>query len=146
MEFYVNRVAFSRKYMYKLSIDKENEKIIFIVIDKFTGRIVDNKISWSFAMLKEKLYRKFRYMLYVKAKRKFENNTVYFHYIKSRLFILKDFEHFLQAIEKGYIKISFKIGAYTWGHKYGNIKDHGTSFSIHEDYLEKLFEPFDLKA
>ena len=96
-------------------------------------------------MLKTKLYRKLKYMLYVKAERKFQHNMVYFRYIKSNLYLLKDFEHFLQAIEKGYIKISFKIGAYTWGHKYGEVNNHGTNFSINEDYLEELFEPFDIK-
>ena len=146
VEVYADRTTATRDYMYKLAIDREREMLIFKVIDRYTGKVIDDSVSWSFDILRTKLYRKFKYLLYVKAKRTFQHNVVYFHYIKSRLYVLKDFDHFLKAIENGHIKVIFKIGAFEWGHKYGNVKDHGTGFSIHEDYLEELFEPFDLKV
>lgn len=146
MEFCANKVTCTRNYVYKLVIDREHERLVLKVFNKHTGVLVDDKISWTFDMLKTKLYRKLRYLLYVKALRRFQYNMVFFRYVKSRLYVLKDFEHFLNAMEKGYVKVTFKIGAFTWGHKYGDIKNHGTSFSIHEDYLEELFEPFDLKV
>ena len=38
---------------------------------------------------------------------------------------LKEFKNFLFAIEKGFIKLSLKIGSYNTGFKYGMVKEHG---------------------
>ena len=133
------RTVFTRNYFFKLKIDRNKEKIILDVYDKFTGVLVEDDISWSFKIIKEKLYRKLKYLLYVKAKRKFEHNDLFFHYVDIKFYILRDFECFLKAIENGYIRVTFKINMYTKGPKYGNINDHGTSFDINEDFLEKVF-------
>ena len=137
--FSTKKTVFSRGYYYKLKVDRKNEKVILNVYDKFTGFLIDDDIAWSFDMLREKLYRKFKYLLYAKAKRKFEHNELFFRYVDIRFYILKDFECFLKAIENGYIRVTFKIDTYIKGPKYGMINDHGTSFDIDEDYLEEVF-------
>ena len=137
--FYANKSIFSRKYIFKLKVDRNQQKVILNIYDKNTWSLIDSDISWSFKLLREKLYRKLKYLLYAKAERKFEHNQLFFHYIDIKLFVLKDFNSFLTAIENGYIRVTFKIGSYMWGPKYGNINDHGTSFDINEDYLEEVF-------
>ena len=142
LSIYANKVVFTRKYMFKLKIDRIKKQLVLNIYDRFSFELIDNDVAWSFDLLSQKLYRKLKYLLYVKARKKMINGKMFFLYSDSRLYILKDFESFLDAIERDYIRVTFKIGAYTWGHKYGNVNDHGTSFDINEDYLEELFSPF----
>lgn len=137
--FSTTKAVFSRGYFFKLKVDRRKERVVLNVYDKFTGFLIDSDISWSFEMLKEKLYRKLKYLLYAKARRKFEHNELFFHYVDIRFYILRDFESFLKAIENGHIRVTFKIDSYVTGPKYGMVNDHGTSFDIDEDYLEEVF-------
>ena len=145
LSIYTSKVAFTRRYMFRLKIDKVKKQLVLYVYDRFSFELVDNDVAWSFDLLSQKLYRKLKYLLYVKARKKMINGKVFFCYSNSKIYILKNFDSFLNAIEHDYIRVTFKIGVYTWGHKYGKINDHGTSFDINEDYLEELFKPFKQK-
>ena len=57
-----------------------------------------------------------------------------------KIYKLKDFETFIDLIENGIIRISLKIGVFRTGKKIGQIHDHGTSFCIEEDNLDKLYD------
>jgi len=129
----------SNKYHFIINVDWKNEKVVLNIHDKYSGALIDNYSSWSFKMLKEKLYRKMKYLCLVKAQRKYEFPNVYYKYIDYKFYILKDFEYFIKAIEKGIIKISFKINVIKKGPKIGQIKDHGTSFDISEKDLEQIY-------
>ena len=142
LSVYANKVVFTRKYMFKLCVDRNKNQLVLNIYDRFSFELIDNDVAWSFDLLSQKLYRKLKYLLYVKARKKMINGKVFFCYSNSKLYILKDFECFLTAIERGYIRVTFKIGSYTWGYKYGNVNDHGTSFDINENYIEELFKPF----
>ena len=54
----------------------------------------------------------------------------YYYYHTINFYKLRDFDTFINLIEKGIIEISFKIGYYKTGKRMGNIYDHGTDFSI----------------
>lgn len=129
----------SNKYHMIIHVDWKNEKVVLHVHDKYSGALIDDKSSWSFEILKEKLYRKLKYMCLVKAQRKYEFPYVYYRYTDYNFYVLKSFEDFIKAIENGIIKITFKINVFTKGHKQGEIHDHGTSFDINEDDLEKIY-------
>ncbi len=129
----------SNKYYFIVNVDWENEKVVLNIHNKYSGALIDNDSSWSFEMLKEKLYRKLKYLCLVKAERKYEFPYVYYKYTDYSFYILKDFKDFIKAIEKGIIKITFKINVVQKGPKEGQIKDHGTSFDIHEDDLSAIY-------
>lgn len=129
----------SNKYNFIIYVDWKNEKVVLNVHDKYSGALIDDYSSWSFEMLKEKLYRKLKYLCLVKAKRKYEFPNVYYKYIDYNFYILKDFDSFIKAIDKGIIKITFKINVLKKGPKKGQIKDHGTSFDIHENDLSAIY-------
>ena len=57
-----------------------------------------------------------------------------------KIYKLKDFETFINLIEKGIIRISLKIGVFRTGKRVGKIHDHGTSFCIEENNLDKLYD------
>jgi len=129
----------SKKFHFIIYVDWEQEKVVLRVHDKYSGALIDDNSSWSFEMLKEKLYRKLTYLCLIKAERKYQFPNIYYKYNNYKFYVLKNFNDFINAIDKGIIKITFKINVFTKGHKKGQIHDHGTSFDISENDLEKIY-------
>lgn len=128
-------------YYFRLNVDRKNRKVVLNVYDK-NKELIDTDTSWSFEILKEKLERKLQLLAIVKAERKWDSSTreVYFRYNQVKFYKLKSFEDFINLIEIGRIRISFKIGVYKTGRKKGQIYDHGTGFTIQEFNIENLFK------
>lgn len=138
-DFFANKIKnLGARYKAKLKIDWENEKLRLIIFNNCL-QIVDNEVSWSFDLLKEKLFRKLNNLAFIEAESKFINSIEYFKYTNLHIYQLKDFNTFLKLIEKGIIKVTFKIGVVRTGDKKGEINDHGTSFSILKENLPKLY-------
>ncbi len=137
------KVYINKNYIGNLTVDYEQKNVILNV---FNGeyKLIDNLSKWSFEMLEEKIYRKLKYLAFVKADRKYELGQIYFRYRTVQFYQLKGFDAFLKLIEKGFIRITFSIGVYKKGRKFGQIYDHGTTFSIREDALEMLFDQINL--
>ena len=131
--------SISNKYHFIINVDWKHEIVVLNVHNKYSGALIDNYSSWSFDMLQEKLYRKLKYLCLVRAQRKYEFPNVYYKYIDYSFYVLKDFKTFLNAIDKGIIKVTFKINVIQKGPKEGQIKDHGTSFDINENNLEQIY-------
>lgn len=125
-------------YLFQLYVDYTNEKIILNIYNKY-GKLVDNLSFWSFDTIKEKLQRKVKKLALVDAWPKKINNDFYFNYYKVRFYELKDFNCFIKLIEKGIIKVTFRIGIYRSGPKFGQTHDHGSGFEIQEKNITKLF-------
>lgn len=137
---YANRKVYMGDNKFcKLKVDYKNNKIVLLIINNI-GEVVDDKISWSFDMVKEKLERKFKYLLLINGDRKFEIGEIFYKFTKYKFYSLKKFENFLDALERGYIRISFTIGTFKSGKKAGQIHDHGTCFNIHKDYINYIFD------
>lgn len=128
----------------KLKIDKIKKRIFLLIINKYNN-ILDSDCSWSFELLKEKIYRKLKYLLLVYGTKKERNNITFYKYLKYHCYKLKNFENFLSCLETGDIRISFKIGVIRFGDKRGNIKDHGTSFDIEKSKLYKIYDEIVVK-
>lgn len=127
------------KHYFKLNIDRENQKVILYVFNIF-GELLENNVYWSFETLKDKLYRKVKMIAFVDALRKFVNYEEYFKYYKMTIYTIKDFDTFLDLIEAGIIRVTFKIGVFRSGERKGQIHDHGTGFDIKECDLLKLYK------
>ena len=126
-------------FYFQLSIDKINQKIFLHVFDKFDN-LVEKCVYWDFDILEEKIYRKLSKIAFVKAIVKKINKEEYFKYYDLKIYKLKSFDKFIELIERGIIRITFKIGIYKSGDKIGKIYDHGTSFNIRGCDLEKLYD------
>lgn len=131
--------------MGKLKIDYENEKI-FLIAKDYLGSTLNVDTSWSFKMLKERLYLKLKELVLVEAESKIIDNVEYFKYKKINYYKLKDFDTFLNLIETGAINIGFKISYKKDEEHYGEMKSRGTIFSIDMINIEKLYKkiPLDL--
>ena len=134
-----NYKSIGNKFLFILNVDWNKKIVILKVFDKYSKRLIDDKISWSFELLKEKLYRKLKYLMFIKAKRKYEFPYVYYKYTQAQFYILRSFDDFLKAIEQGNIRVTFKINAILNGKNNGKMHDHGTSFEIKETDLDKIF-------
>lgn len=138
-EFFASKIKnLGTRYKAKLKVDWENKKLRLIILN-ICLQMVDNEVSWSFDLLKEKLYRKLKYLAFIEAESKFISDIEYFKYDNLHIYQLRDFNTFLELIEKGIIKVTFKIGVVRNGERKGEINDHGTSFSISKKNLSKLY-------
>ena len=134
---YKNKVGLN--FFFELKIDKNNQKIFLLIYDK-QKRLIEDSIYWDFDILEEKLYRKLKYLAFIKAEKRLSNSKVYFKYYSMSLYKLKDFNTFIDLLDRGIIRISIKIGIFRDNKRLGKIHDHGTSFCIQEKDLDKLYE------
>ena len=128
-----------KNYFFKLKVDKEKQKI-FLLIYNWKMELIEDIVYWDFDIIEEKLYRKLNYLAFIKADKLYKQKKKFFKYYSMKIYKLKDFETFIKLVEKGIIRISLKIGIFRTGKKMGQIHDHGTSFCIEEDNLEKLYD------
>lgn len=126
------------QYYFELKIDRENQKLLLYVFD-INGKLIEKDIYWTLDTIKEKLYRKLTILAFFKALKKKYNGVEYFKYYKLELYSLKDFETFIDLMEKGLIRVSFKINVFKSGKRKGQIHDHGTGFQISEKKLLELY-------
>lgn len=126
-------------YYFELKIDKETKRLILLVYN-YKRELIDNSTYWDLDVLKEKLERKLQVMALIKAWTNKINNNECFKYYKINIYILKDFNAFIEALNNKKIKISLKIGSYVDNIKYGKVDEHGVGFSISEESLTEVFE------
>lgn len=126
-------------YNFSLLVSKKNKKVILQILDIYNNTI-DNSISWSFEYLKGRLLTKLSYLAVIYADNNIIDNEEYLYYKHYDLYKLKDFDIFLNMIENGKIRITFKLGVFKSGKRNGQIHDHGTGFDIHINNIMELYE------
>ncbi len=129
----------ANKYLFKLDVDRETERIVLNIANQnFTA--IDRKSYWSFELIKSRLERKMPYLALVKAWTNHIDGEEYYKYYDIDFYKLKTFDDFLNLIESGTIRITFKAGVYKTGPLKNQINDKGTSFEIQEIDFGKLFD------
>lgn len=126
-------------YYFKLKVDRKQKKLILCVYD-WNKVLIDESTYWDFDILEEKLLRKLKVLAVVKAWPNRIGGVEYFKYYKMNIYILRDFNSFLKALEDGVIRLQFKIGNYYDEKRYGMVYSHGIGFAIGESNLDKVFE------
>lgn len=133
-----------QKYYFKLEVSREDEKI-YLLVYNINNELLEREVYWAFDILKEKLYRKLKWLALVKAysKKCYSERSEYFKYDNIKTYCLKNFETFINLLERGIIRVNFKLNIKTKGDKIGQIHDHGTSFDIQEHDILKLFDKYE---
>lgn len=133
------------RFYFQLKVSREKKKINLLIYN-LKGQLLEENVYWDFDILKEKLERKLTVLAFIKACSKYSNQDgcEYFKYNKLEIYNLKNFEAFIDCIEKGVIRINFKLNIKTKGDKRGQIHDHGTSFDILENDIPKLYNKYNL--
>ena len=132
-----SKIIYGRKG--KLEVDRKNERINLLIFDNKNNDTNIN-IYWSFASIKERLDLKLKYLALVLASSRIIDGYGHYYYHTIHFYRLKEFDVFLDLIEKGEIEITFKIGFYKSGRREGQIYDHGTDFSISPSNLSLLYD------
>ena len=78
-------------------------------------------------------------LAFVKSYSKKIDGIEYFKYYDLKIYLLRGFDEFIELVDKGIVRINFKLNINTSLNKLGKIHDHGTSFDILEEDLEKLY-------
>lgn len=136
-----NRIGM--KYYFQLEIDRKNKRIYLLVFD-INNNLLEREVYWDFDILKEKIYRKLKVLAFIKAfsKKSKIDGCEYFKYDDIKIFYLKGFNAFINLLESGIIRVTFKLNIKTNGEKVGQIHDHGTSFDILEKDIPKLYDEY----
>ncbi len=98
-------------YYFKLRVDRNKEKIFLLVYD-LNKNLIEDSVYWDFDTLREKVYRKLKYLAIAKALVKSEYSKEYFKFCRLTIYKLKGFDDFINALSNGVIQISFKIGVF----------------------------------
>lgn len=144
-EVFGNKKTFGGiKYQYKIDVDRKNQKIYLEIYDRYDN-LIERETYWSFICLESKLMLKLQKLAIVNAWTKQIDGWNYFKYYKIDFYLLKDFETFLNLIEIGIIRFSFKVDIHLDEKRYGQTYDHGCSFEIQEVDLPKMYNKYKKK-
>lgn len=140
---YGNKLTFGGvKYQYKLDVDRNDEKIFLCIYDKY-NHLIERDVYWSFEYLEHKIMTKLEILAIVNAWTNKIDGWNYFKYYKIDIYLLKGFDKFLELIENGTIKITFKVDIHKDEKRYGKTYDHGCGFRIQEKDIKKLYNVYD---
>ena len=139
---YYTRIGYYK--IAKLVVDRKNEKI-YIDARNHLGKNLNVDVSWSFNLIKERLYYKLKKLVIIEADSKCLKSIDYYYYKKINYYELKSFECFLNLIENGTIKIGIKIGIKKDDKHLGEMKSRGGSFTISERDIQKLYKKVPLE-
>ena len=126
-------------YKFQLKVDREKGRVILCVYD-WNDICIDDSSYWEFSVLKEKLFRKLNVLARVLAWTNKIDGVESFKYYRMNIYILKEFDCFLEALEEGRVKVVFNIGNYYDEERYGNVRGHGVSFGIADEDLDSIFD------
>ena len=129
------------KFIFKLQVDRKAEKVYLYIFDS-AGKLLEKNVYWSFETLQAKLHGKVNMLAFISALRKFYKGNEFFKYHKMSLYKLKSFDLFIDLLERGIIRVTFKLGVIRSGERIGMIHDHGTGFEIRQDDLHLLYDAY----
>lgn len=139
-DIFCNKIRkIGNQFYFKLNIYRSKKKITLRVYDK-QKNIIEESAYWDFDILKEKFIRKLTYLALVSVDKKTINGLTLFKYNTLNFYKSKDFSTFINLLENGFIKVTFKLGIFRNGKRFGKIHDRGVSFSIEEQNVNKLFD------
>lgn len=139
-DVFANKITnLGAKYKQTIKINTDEEKIRLNILNNDLN-LIDNEISWSFKLIKDKFKRKLQFLTFVEAEKKTVNGKEYFKYKDIVFYEAYSFDKFIELLTKGIIKITFKIGIFKSGKRQGQVHDHGTGFSIKKENLNFLYK------
>lgn len=138
MYCYINKKT-PGDYNFRLHVDYVNKRLNIRVSNK-NGEKIDENIFWTFATLRQCLYRKCTRIAFIEADSRFLFGVEHFKYKNVKFYEIISFNRFLKLIEENVICVAINTTIIKSGHREGELHDHGTNFRIYPRDFEKLFE------
>jgi len=132
------------KHYFKLKLDKQQQKLFLQIYNK-EKMLIEEDSYWDLATIKKRLYKKLKYLAYIKAWRKTICKKEYFKYFDIKFYVLKNFDQFLQLLEQDRIKVIIALNSSHDKNNYGQLMAHKISFAIDPNYLTSLFYIYEVK-
>lgn len=82
------------RFLFKLVVNYKEEKSFLQILDKYQN-VIEKDIYWSFSIIKERLYKKLKYLAIINVHKNFINNKMHYKYYKISFYKLKDLKLFL---------------------------------------------------
>lgn len=127
------------KYKFKFQFDTERDKLYLCVYDINNNLIEKESFVYTLSIYNH-LMLKLKNLAIVYASKKKENNELWFRYYKVQLYKLKNFNTFLELIEKDLIEISIISRINKSGVKKGKYANKNIVFFIKKENIELLFD------
>lgn len=128
-------------YSFKISVDRENEKVYLLVKDSSKNTVENTGIYYTFKALEKTFNQKLKNLAVVFAENEKIDNIEHFHYISVDFYYNPNFDNFINLLEDGSIVMDIRIGVYHNPEKtnFGKTHDHGTGFRMKTQYLSELY-------
>lgn len=127
------------KYYFKLSIDK-NEQRLYLEVYDINFNFLEREAYVEFKNLKSHLELKLNKLALVLASKKTIENQPYFRYYYLAIYQLKSFDKFIELLENNIIKVRFICRISRSGEEKGRQKNKNLVFQINRDDLNLLFD------
>ena len=128
---------------FSLDVNYKEEMVKLLVYD-LDGTLVDDSTYWQFEKIENALTRKLKYLVLIQAWSTQREKTYYYKYYRYDLYKLSNFYTFLNLLDRGIISIGFSLETTLNKNRTEQIHDHGTSFDINKEDLEKLYYKIDI--
>ena len=132
----------NNKYNFSFEVDRGKEKI-YLCVYNGKGDLLERESYITFNSLKEHLYTKMKKIAYIKASAKKVNGINYYRYYLICMYKLKEFDVFLNLLEKDELQITLISRISKSGVFKGKYKNKNIEFAIKKENIEKLFTCFE---
>lgn len=132
----------ANKYIFKLKIDRKNNKLKLIICNT-SFNLIDDQIYWELDELKNRLCTKLNFLAIIKGYPYIKEEKTFYKYTTMSIYKLKDFNTFLNLIEKDKIFITFNVDSFITKDGFVQLNDRGTAFKLYMENIEDLFTRID---
>jgi hypothetical protein len=137
VSLYANEIKKCGEYYLSINVNNRMKRVELYIQD-YNNNKLDLNIYWSFSLIQERINKKLNYLAIIKYDEK-EDFSKYVKFEQINIYKIKSFLHFLKLLEKGKIRISFKIGLHKEKEQFGQIYNRGVAFDIFEEDLGELY-------
>ncbi len=124
-------------FYFSLEVNYKEKKLRLLIYDKYS-KLIDNSTYWDFDKLENAFSRKIKYLAIIYVWPTKKDGIQYYKYYRYDIYEYTNFYVFLHLLEIGIINVNFSIDIYKDVDRYGQMHDHGTSFDINKEHLNKL--------
>ena len=134
-----NKIIEGKKYNFMLEVNRFQQKIYLAIYDEF-GTLIEKQTYIRFDTLKKHLQTKLEKIAYVKASKKKIDDLDYYRYYSIFLYHLKNFDTFLNLIDRNGLEISVISRISKSGVDEGRYRNKNVVFSIRKENIFRLFD------